>query len=77
MTGRELIIYILENHLENISINDEHFFIGFISEAKLAESFDVGIDTIRAWVKTGVLDGIEVNGRFYFLENTIKEKKDE
>ena len=48
MTGRELIVYILENHLENISITDKNF-MNLITVEKAAIKFNVGIETTKVW----------------------------
>ena len=63
MTGRELIIYILSNNLEDEKIP------WFISETEAAEKFDVGVYTIRMWHKVGMLDGFELGDKVYILKN--------
>ena len=55
MTGKELILYILQNDLENEIVIEEGIFIGAINEEKAAIKFDVGIATIQAWRKCGIL----------------------
>lgn len=65
MTGRELICYILENHLEDEPVFKDGTFIGFMSEDKFAATGDVGIATVRASVQLGLLNGIEINGKTY------------
>lgn len=68
MTGRDLIIYILENHLE-----DEEFFKdgkipGLLTYEEAAVKFGVGKETIIAWVKLGYLKSFEIYGRSYIPE---------
>lgn len=63
MTGRDLIIYILQNNLED----EEVFKIIFQSDAVLdiyqaAEKFHVGVATINTWVTSGYLKAFVVNG---------------
>lgn len=65
MTGRDLIIYILTNRLEDKQVFDNGKFIGFISEREAAEKMNVGIATIRAWINQGQLDCIVVGGSVY------------
>lgn len=65
MTGRDLIIYILTNKLEDKLVFDNGRFIGFISEREAAEKMNVGIATIRAWINQGQLDCIVVGGLVY------------
>lgn len=69
MTGRDLILYILENNLENEPVVKDGIFIGFMSEEEAAAKFDVGVSTIRVYNTLKMLDGIEINGRLYFLRN--------
>lgn len=78
MTGRDLILYILENNLENESVIKDGVFIGLMSEEEAAVKFNVGVSTIRVYNTVGLLDGIEINGRLYFLRNAKdpREKDD-
>ena len=57
MTGRDLILYILSNGLENEPVFKNGKFIGFITDAEAAEKLDVGVATVWAWVAQGRLDG--------------------
>lgn len=65
MTGRDLIIYILTNKLEDKLVFDNGKFIGFITEGEAAERLNVGITTIRTWINLGQLDCIVVGGLVY------------
>ena len=49
MTGKELIVYILQNDLEDEVIFQNNRFIGFASEEELASKFSVGVETIKWW----------------------------
>lgn len=70
MTGRELIIYILENKLENKEVFDHGVLLGFISEDEAAIKFGVGTATIRVWVAKGYLQGIRLNDAVYIPANS-------
>lgn len=48
MTGKELILYILENDLENEDVIKDGVFIWLMDEKEAAVKFDVGVATIRA-----------------------------
>ena len=61
MTGRELIMYILENHLEDEPICKDGRFLGCITIDEAAEKWGVGTSTIYAWIKLGMLPGIDVS----------------
>ena len=43
MTGRELIMYILENHLEDEPVFQNGTFVGYVSDVKFAEILGVGV----------------------------------
>lgn len=75
MTGRDLILYILENNLENEPVVKDGIFIGLMSEEEAAAKFDVGVSTIRVYNTLNMLDGIEINGRLYFLRNAKDPRK--
>ena len=53
VTGRELIIYILQNNLENEVVLKNGLFIELLNEQEAAVRFNVGIATIKAWRKYG------------------------
>lgn len=78
MTGRDLILYILENNLENEPVVKDGIFIGLMSEEEAAAKFDVGVSTIRVYNTLKMLDGIEIQGKLYFLRNAKnpREKDD-
>ena len=69
MTGKELILYILENDLENEVVIKDGVFIWLMDEKEAAVKFDVGVATIRAWYACGQLDGTKIGDRLYFLRN--------
>lgn len=48
MTGRDLIIYILENSLEDEPVFKDGKFIGFITDAEAAVRLKTGISTLAA-----------------------------
>lgn len=71
-TGRDLIMLILENRLEN----DVLFTL--LSEEELAVKFDVGVATIRTWATLEMVHGWEVGDSLYFPKDTPDpRRKDE
>ena len=46
MTGKDLIIYILQNNLEDEVVLKEGFFVGFMDQNEAAVKFNVGVWTI-------------------------------
>lgn len=70
MTGRELVVYILTNNLENEEVfSKDGIFIGFMDEVRAAEKFNVGIETIRTWYIIGYLKGFIVKGSLFIPKN--------
>lgn len=72
LTGRELIIYILENHLEDEPIFNDGIFLGFMSEMEAAIKFEVGIATIRVWYDRGLLKGVKLGNTIYIPVNATR-----
>ena len=60
MTGRDLIIYILENHLENEELFKDGTFPGLLTYDEAAKKFNVGVHTIRTWVELGMLEQVSI-----------------
>ena len=65
MTGRELILYILENKLENEPVFKDGKFLGFLTVSEFAAKWDVGEETVRAWVDFGFVNGIIIYDEIY------------
>lgn len=69
MTGKELILYILQNNLENTIVLENGFFIGFMTEEEAAVKFGVGTAQIRAWYHCKMLKGTQIGDSLYFLKD--------
>lgn len=65
MTGRELIIYILANGLEDKPVIEDGKLIGHLNEETVAEDMDVGVATVRTWVKLGFIEGASLGEKVY------------
>lgn len=65
MTGRELIVYILKNGLEDEPVFANGKFIGFITACEAASKLNVGVATVNTWIDQGILDGIRINDTVY------------
>lgn len=79
MTGRELIVYILENGLEDKQVFEDGKFIGFKTTYEVAEELSVGIATVDAWCKLGMLPNVRL-GTVYLIPGNYKsplERKNE
>lgn len=77
MTGKELILYILEHDLENEVVIENGIFVWLMDEEEAAVKFDVGVATIRAWYICGMLNGTKIGDHLYFLRNVKDPRKDE
>lgn len=65
MTGKELILYILQNNLEY----EDFFKEALISEEQAAVGFHVGVATVQAWYSVGLLNGLNIEGKVYIFKN--------
>lgn len=72
MTGRDLIIYILQNHLEDTEIltDSNHMFLT-VKEA--AVKYGTGIATVKAMIAQNVLKGMKI-GETYLILNIDEEE---
>lgn len=74
MTGRELIIYILENGLEDELVFDDNRvgreLLGFMTAMDVARKFGVGLATVKVWFDLGYLKGFKI-GDMYFIPADI------
>lgn len=68
MTGRDLIIYIMRNHLEDELVFKDGMFTGFIGEDEVAARYGVGVATIRAWYECGMIKGFKIGDSLFFLK---------
>lgn len=69
MTGRDFIVYILENHLEDENIFKDGRFLGCLTSEEAAVKFGVSSATIDAWVSLGMLDGLTIKEDTYIPFN--------
>ena len=72
MTGRDIIIYILQNHLEDTEIltDSNHMFLT-VEEA--AVKYGTGISTVKAMIDQNVLKGMKI-GETYLILNVDEEE---
>lgn len=74
MTGRDLIVYILQNNLEDTPVFEDGRFLGFITEQEAAIKFNVGTATIRSWVDLKLLKGIKIGDTLYIPDCEIPKR---
>lgn len=69
MTGRELILYILANGLEDEPVIKNGKFIGFVTPTDVAVKTNVGLATVHAWMQQGRLETFAVTEGIYIPAN--------
>lgn len=73
MTGKDLIIYILKNDLENENI--EYILTQmFLTKERVAIRLGVGVETVKAMAQLDLLPSIMINGEIYIFNDYEKEK---
>ncbi len=70
MTGRDLIIYILQNGLEDEPVYENGNLLGFMTAIEAAVKFEVGLNTIHVWFDVGILKGVKIGETLYIPVNT-------
>jgi hypothetical protein len=76
MTGKELIVYILQNDLEDEIVIKDGIFVWLMDENEAAVKFNVGVSTIRAWYVCGMLSGTKIGDSLYFMRNVSCPRED-
>lgn len=74
MTGRDLIIYILQNHLEDEPVFKDGKFIGFMNCDEAAVKFGVGKATLSALASLGQIPSIETEDTILVPGNATIER---
>ena len=69
MTGRDLIIYILQHNLENEEVLKDGIFLGFMTVEQAAARFNVGVETMMLWHEFGWIKGVKLGDTLYFLQD--------
>jgi hypothetical protein len=69
MTGRELIMYILENHLEDEPLFNDGRFLGFLTAEEYAAKRGVGKETVYTWFNLKLVDGVLIYDELYIPYN--------
>lgn len=73
MDGRELIIYILKNGLENENIFSKEFLRFMPTIEIVAVTFNVGTATVEYWVQNDCLHAIEIEGQTYITPDSLNK----
>ena len=70
MTGRDLIIFILENNLENTEID----LTGYIPIEDFANMYGVGTETVKVWIKLGQTPAVKIADQYYIRHVDVTKK---
>lgn len=76
MTGKELILYILQNNLENENVFENGLFVGFMTEEEAAVELGVGVAAMRTLHVTGIYKGVMIGDKLYFPRKHMRGDKD-
>jgi excisionase family DNA binding protein len=71
MTWKDLIIYVLENNLENEEVFKDGKVAGFMTVEEAAEKFGVGTETVRIWIHFNHLPAITLGMVSYIPFNAV------
>ena len=79
MTGKDLIIYILQNNLvdKEVFCDDMSKSLLFMSEQEAAVKWGTGIATVEALIKLGTIKAFKFNDSYFILadeQNPITQK---
>ena len=69
MTGREFILYILENGLENEDVFKNGKPIGFLTVPEVAAKLNVGVSTVNAWISLEKISYVTIGNVVYIPAN--------
>lgn len=75
MTGKELIMFILQNDLLDAEFFTNGRIPGLMTVDEAAVKFDTGPITIEAWFTFGGLRGIVIGKKLYIYENSKDPRK--
>lgn len=75
MTGRDLIIYILENHLEDVEIFNDGAKPFLVPLDKAAVELGFGLASAKALLRIGKIKGIKINDKYYIFSTEIERAK--
>lgn len=71
MTGKDLILYILQNDLENEELFKDGRFLGLLSVEETAAKLNVGPATVMLWYITEMISGVNIAGTIFFPKDVI------
>lgn len=76
MLGRDLIIYILSNGLENEPIVKDGKPIGFMTVEEAAAKMNVGTATVHVWIHQNRLEHVTIGNTIYIPSHSKSPSND-
>lgn len=74
MNGRELVVLIMQNNLEEIDIFSEDFLGALMPTVEsVAARFNVGVATVEVWLEDDCLEGVVFDGVTYIFPDSLKK----
>lgn len=70
MTGRDLIIYILQNNLEDKPVFEDGKLLNLMTLQEAALKFGVGTATVEFWFRANMIKGVVVGENIYILADS-------
>lgn len=74
MTGRDLIIYILNNGLEDELLFKDGKLLGFMTIKETADKFNIGEATVRVWISMNMIKTVSI-GEYTFIPGDIEDPR--
>ena len=74
MTGRDLILYILHNHLEDEIVIRDGKMLGFLSVTDMASRYNVGVATVTTWIDMGYIRAYKI-GEIVLIPDIYERSK--
>ena len=73
MTGKDLIVYILKNNLEDEPVFKNGKLLGFVTLEQAAIRLNVGIETVKTMIKLDIIDNPIKLGDTYLIPECYLE----
>lgn len=69
MTGKDLLMYILQNDLLEVPVFKDGHFLDYLTIPEAAVHYQVGESTIRTWIDLGMIKYIRIGDSVYLPKN--------
>ena len=69
MTGKDLMLYILQNDLLEVPVFKDGHFLDCLTIPDAAVHYQVGEATIRTWVSLNMIKSIQIGDNVYIPKN--------